>query len=348
MPQFVPGGPIVHDTLVQDLEDDRVVIFCGAGISMGAGLPSYHGLVEHCCEAFTHPLPAANDMEWTWPDRMLGALEIRYGAAAVRSVVAAQLNRRPKSLDLHRAILRLARLRRFQGLRLVTTNFDAFFEKARRKLRLKYEWHSGPVLPIPRNDRAASWRSLVYLHGRLGTLPTQQLILTSADFGRAYLTEGWASRFVSRLFADFTVLFIGYSLNDPVLRYMTDAFAAEDAEMRLSEPRGPAYIFVPYHGDVPPPGEAYQHRNLKPIYYNAANKHLHLQKTILAWADAREDYLANTTALITRIAPTRPDAINPTDTANLLWAVAGREEDRWHGARVFARAGGERDPAPIE
>jgi SIR2-like domain len=153
---------------------------------------------------------------------------------------------------------------------------------------------------------------------------------------------------VSRLFADFTVLFIGYSLNDPVLRYMTDAFAAEDAELRLSEPRGPAYIFLPYHGEVPSPAEAYQHRNLEPIFYNATNDHLRLQETILAWADAREDYLANTTGLITRIAPTRPDAINPTETANLLLAVTGREDDHGHGARVFARAGGDKDPPPIE
>ena len=35
MPKFVKGGPVVPDELVQSLEDDRVVIFCGAGISMG-------------------------------------------------------------------------------------------------------------------------------------------------------------------------------------------------------------------------------------------------------------------------------------------------------------------------
>ena len=41
MPTFIPNGPFVPDRLVQQLEDDQVVIFCGAGISMGAGLPSY-------------------------------------------------------------------------------------------------------------------------------------------------------------------------------------------------------------------------------------------------------------------------------------------------------------------
>ncbi len=100
--------------------------------------------------------------------------------------------------------------------------------------------HSGPILPIPRNDRIVSWKSIAYLHGRLDPsgVANDQLVLTSADFGRAYLTDGWAARFVTRLFSDFTVLFIGYSLNDPVLRYMTDAFAAEDSLSRFAPSTG--------------------------------------------------------------------------------------------------------------
>jgi NAD-dependent SIR2 family protein deacetylase len=44
VPSFVAHGPLVPDELVQDLEDDRVVVFCGAGISRGAGLPDFDGL----------------------------------------------------------------------------------------------------------------------------------------------------------------------------------------------------------------------------------------------------------------------------------------------------------------
>ena len=322
MPQFVRNGPIVPDELVQDLEDDRVVMFCGAGISMGAGLPSFAGLVEHCFRELSHPLPENGHGDWNWPDRMLSALESRYSAVQVRSIVSDRLSKRPRDLALHRAILRLARLRRYDGLRLVTTNFDTYFEKASRGLGLRYKSHAGPVLPIPRNDHLASWRSLVYLHGRLGEAPAEQLVLTSADFGRAYLTDAWAARFVARLFADFTVLFIGYSLNDPVLRYMTDAFAAEDAEMRFGRSRGPAYIFTSYDGGMAPDPQPFRDRNLKPILLDtSAQRHLHLKDTVIAWAEARDDYLANVSRLIGEIAPRRPDAIDPTDTANSLWVV---------------------------
>lgn len=132
--------------------------------------------------------------------------------------------------------------------------------------------------------RHASWRSIVYLHGRLDTTDggNQHLVLTSADFGRAYLTDAWAARFVARLFAEFTVLFIGYSLNDPVLRYMTDAFAAKDALSRSGRMRPQAYLFVSYTGRTPPAASSWHARRLEPIFYRAAYKHRALKSRSLS------------------------------------------------------------------
>lgn len=354
MPQFVRNGPVVPDSLVQDLEDDRVVVFCGAGISVGAGLPTYRGLVEHCFAELGQAPPSQRHRDWDWPDRLLGFLESRTSPARVREVVAARLSQPPQTLDMHEAILALAQLRHANGIRLITTNFDLYFEQAARSFQLGRDFHAGPILPIPRNDRGSSWRSLVYLHGRLNGGPNSDLVLTSADFGRAYLTDAWAARFVARLFADFTVLFIGYSLADPVLRYMTDAFAAEDAEARFARDRGPAYIFTPYNAGQPQNRQAFLDRRLEPIFYHDERHHRLLKATLIAWAEARSDYLINTAAMIQRIARFRPDAIGPTDTANLLWAVFGRTDPLGHGARTFAECGqavgaGDLDqPPPIE
>ena len=107
MPTFVANGPFVPDHLVQDLEDDRVILFCGAGISMGAGLPSYGGLVEHCYNELGETLPTNRSSDWQWPDRMLGALENRF-PADMRRTVAKRLDQPPVDLAIHRAILELA------------------------------------------------------------------------------------------------------------------------------------------------------------------------------------------------------------------------------------------------
>lgn len=128
MPIFAAKGPHVPDALVQALEDDRVIVFCGAGISVGAGLPTYNGLVQHCYDTLGITAPTQKD-EWKWPDRLLGALEDSCTPMAVRRVVAELLSQDPTTLELHHAILRLARLNRAKGTRLVTTNFDTFLDR---------------------------------------------------------------------------------------------------------------------------------------------------------------------------------------------------------------------------
>lgn len=340
---------MVPDKLVQDLEDDRVVLFCGAGISMGAGLPDYSGLTQAAFDAMLTQAPPKRDPQWYWPDRMLGELEARSQPGAVREAIAQVIARPPTDTTIHKALLRLSTLRRFAGLRLVTTNFDTYFEAADASLRPGIDLHSSPLLPIPKNDTTASWRSVVHLHGRLEQPPgtNENLVLTSADFGRAYLTEGWAARFVGRLFSDFSVLFVGYSLNDPVLRYMTDAFAAEALAARRKSARPPAYIFVAHKGRAPPATalDDWRRRGLEPIFYSDRLGHRQLKDTLVGWAAARDDWLSSTTTLVARLGSARPESLGPSEIANLIWAVFGRPQDDGYGAKVFAQLA---PAAPIE
>ncbi|MCY4613010.1 MAG: hypothetical protein OXB94_05240 [Nitrospira sp.] len=50
MPAFVTDGPNIPEHLLQAHEEGRVVFFCGAGISIPAGLPPFRGLVDRIYE----------------------------------------------------------------------------------------------------------------------------------------------------------------------------------------------------------------------------------------------------------------------------------------------------------
>lgn len=134
--------------------------------------------------------------------------------------------RRKGAIDTHSALLSLARSRE-GALRLVTTNFDRIFHVAAKRTGQTFQDHAAPMLPIPKNSR---WNGLVYLHGllpeKIDDTALNRLAVTSGDFGLAYLTERWAARFVTELFRNCVVCFVGYSINNPVLRYMMDALAA--------------------------------------------------------------------------------------------------------------------------
>ena len=230
--QFIPEGPHIPDDLIQLLEDESVVLFCGAGVSKNVDLPLFGELVQDVYTRLHEPLNAEgaptneeerNEFRVKNFDRVLGLLEARLGSrSVVREAVRDRLMLAPSTeLPFHRSLLDLARTPA-GTCRLVTTNFDRGFLIASNG---QIQCDVAPMLPPAKTGR---WSRLVHLHGLLGAegRSLQDLVLTSADFGEAYITSGWASRFVTELFSQFTVVFVGYSVNDPVMRYLVDALVS--------------------------------------------------------------------------------------------------------------------------
>ncbi len=332
--QFINNGPDIPDELLQAHEEGRVVFFCGAGISYPAGLPSFKGLVDdiyRLCD--TQPEDIESEaLERDQFDAALDLLERRHPGQrlAVRSALAKALKpklKRKGATDTHAALLRLGRSRE-GALRLVTTNFDRVFHSAANRLGQTIQVYSAPMLPIPKNSR---WDGLVYLHGQLPAkkddTALNRLVVTSGDFGLAYLTERWASRFVSELFRNYVVCFVGYSINDPVLRYMMDALAAD---RMLGEVTPQAWAM----GDSQPGQQnhkkiEWEAKGVKPILYEVpAGSHDHsaLHKTLHTWADTYRDGTLGKERIVVSHALARPSASTQQDdfVGRMLWAISDK------------------------
>ena len=116
---------------------------------------------------------------------------------------------------LHRDLLRL--FGSGDRVRLVTTNFDHHFSTAYAELfGATPAVFRAPALPL-----GQSFSGIVHVHGDLSR--PDDMVLTDADFGRGYLTEGWARRFLVDVFRHYTVLFVGYSHDDVVMNYLARA-----------------------------------------------------------------------------------------------------------------------------
>ena len=319
MPELVADGPTIPVHLMNEVDNGSVVFFCGAGISAssGSGLPGFEELVQHVYET-NHMEPdaverEALDLEELDPgrrlpkfDKALGLLERpgRLGAQAMRLSVIARLSRpAPGPLDVHEALIALSR--RERGVRLITTNFDNRFVEARLEEGFI---DAAPKLPVPKPH---SWASLVHLHGRIMLDDDgSNLVLTAADFGRAYLTEQWAARFVTELFREFTVVFVGYSVSDPVMSYMVDALAAERAKgARFAT----AYAFADHDGTSAGKqkvGDGWLAKNVEPVLYERREDHRLLGETLVEWARIRSDpFRARSRIAITEMSkmPSGPD-----------------------------------------
>ena len=333
MPAFVTNGPYIPERLLQAHEDGRVVFFCGAGISYPADLPDFRGLIGRLYKEL--------DTTWTqYPiekqaydneqyDAMLNQLERRYPGHRfkVRTALANVLKpkwRKKGATTTHQALLQLA-IDHKGKTRLVTTNFDRIFKSIITRHKPEIPSFDAPLLPIPKPTR---WHGVVHLHGLLPTSADEtalnRLVLTSGDFGLAYLTERWAARFVSELFRNYTVCFVGYGINDPVLRYMMDALAADEL---LGETRPEAYAFAGFHdGEREQARIEWQTKGATPLLYEVpadTYDHSALHLTLKEWADTYRDGVSGKKMIISKhastppLTPSRPNSI----VGLVLWAL---------------------------
>lgn len=330
--QFIADGPDIPDALLQAHEEGRVVFFCGAGISYPAGLPNFQGLVD---KVYQYLGATLNEIEREAYDRhqfdaTLDLLERRIPGKriAVRTALIESLQpdlHRQGATDTHAALLKLARDR--QGaLRLLTTNFDRIFEHVAEQSEQSWNPYSAPMLPVPKTAR---WNGLVYLHGvlpdKVEESDLNRLVVTSGDFGLAYLTERWAARFVTELFRNYLVCFVGYSIDDPVLRYMMDALAAD---RMLGEATPQAYAFGNTEPDLRQRNSIkWEAKNVTPILYEVpqgSKNHSALHRTLQAWAETYQDGTLGKERIVVEYALARPSASTRQDdfVGRMLWALS--------------------------
>lgn len=209
--------------LITAQRDGRLAVFAGAGVSMGppSNLPSFGALATAIAAGVLEPTPGEG------LDSFLGRLELHGIDVQARTRALIDI---PTSTPRATHQLIASLFRDGDSVRLVTTNFDRHFTTVTRAEYPDGEIFVGPALPLGRE-----LNGVVYLHGAVEKVRSR-LVLTDADFGRAYLADGWATRFLMEMFREFTVLFIGYSHTDPVMRYLARSFIGPTARFALTPP----------------------------------------------------------------------------------------------------------------
>ncbi|WP_312522691.1 DUF4020 domain-containing protein [Anaerospora sp.] len=210
---FVTKDVNIPNEIFEALENGKLVIFAGAGVSVDppSNLPSFTDLAKQIGEGCT----SMKKREAI--DLYLGRLQ-NEGVMVhdlAKSILGDAASRPTK---LHTGIVNL--FKEHKNLRIVTTNFDPHFSKViDGKFPGLVDTYYAPALPL-----GEQFTGLIYLHGSVNK-ESKSIVLTDSDFGHAYLTSGWATRFLQGMFAAYTVLFIGYSLNDPIMTYLSRGLA---------------------------------------------------------------------------------------------------------------------------
>lgn len=286
--RFIAKGPDLPDDLLIARDQGRVVFICGAGVSLArTGLPDFWGLAEEVAKALgvqtgehiskiiqANREAPANQLKTISADRLFGLIEQDFEIADIYAAVSTALRPKPESdLSAHKILLDLATTR--EGLvRIVTTNFDLLFNACDPGLPC----HRPPRLPDPK--RPKELHGIVHLHGSVNLdysgAEADGFVLSSSEFGQAYLADGWATSFIKEILDNYIVVFIGYSADDPPMQYLLEA-------LRKSPNSGKnIYAFHPC-SNIDGYSQWTQ-KGVMPIEYDDADRHRALWETLEVWA----------------------------------------------------------------
>lgn len=326
--KFHPDGPSIPSNLLVQRNEGSVIFFCGAGISRRAGLPDFAGLTQKVVDKLRPEKKTLDAIErGDSSDRVFSLLVREFGQSEIDREIhsALKITRKP-DLSCHQTIIDLSR-----GVngrpQLVTTNFDLLFEAVEKRI--------SRVAPpaLPDLSLRQSIDGVVYLHGRLRKPEVgvaSGYVISSADFGRAYLSEGWATRFVKSLRERYTIVLLGYRAEDPPMRYLLEGLNAADGVSYNS----PIYAFT--EGDEGDAEEEWQDRGVTPICYRKSDNHSGLWDTLSAWAEAVRNP-EGWAEKVVGIAQKRPPDVTPHERGQVVELVSSKQ-----GAKLFSDA----QPAP--
>lgn len=199
--------------IINAIRNKKLVIFAGAGVSMGepTNMPNFNKLTKIISKGMYQQFNSDRETA----DQYLGELESL--EIPVKEMTCELLNKEGVEPNiLHKSIVKL--FKDTSEVKIITTNYDLMFERA-----LEYKNRGTcPVYTYPALPFGDNFNGIIHLHGNVKD--SQNIILTDADFGKAYLTNGYVTRFLVELYTSgYIVLFVGYSYGDITMRYLSRA-----------------------------------------------------------------------------------------------------------------------------
>lgn len=343
--RFLKDGPTIPDDLLTARDEGRVVFFCGAGVSRAyAGLLDFFGLAENviCKLGVPTDSPAykilneAREIDKRTGvsglisvDRIFGLLERDFLVRDIKTAVAEALQpHEDVDLSAHQILLNLATTPEGK-VQLVTTNFDRLFENCCDTLKI---WQP-PSLPDP--SRPGEMDGIIHLHGcatkDYAGAEGDGFILSSSEFGRAYLSDGWATEFFREIIDRYVVVFIGYTADDPPVQYLLEALNTK------ASPLDGVYAFQ--SGEANEATTKWLHKGVEAIPYAENDRHRTLWETLSAWAERAktpDDWYKS----VIDLAKNGPEQLQPHERGQVAHIISTLE-----GARKFSEGD---EPPPAE
>lgn len=215
------------DEVASAIVREKAVLFVGAGLSVGAGLPSWRELASELATEIDCPTTLS-------PPDIAQYYENEKGRHALYTKLRIKLGERAASItENQRKLVSL-------GFRaIITTNYDRLLEDALHACGCRFH-------QIIDDSDASYWDEesevqLLKLHGDIESVDS--IVLTRRDYSLFFRTHAIITRRLHAILLDRPLVFVGYRLDDPDFNSVFDEITFDLQEHRL-----PSY-FVGFNVD---------------------------------------------------------------------------------------------------
>ena len=207
--------------IVKAKNNNKLIIFAGAGVSVDSNVPNWSQLVEQLRSELDNDTESFNLVGDTYLNER--------GQKEYQEKIQEILNHGHTNANpIHEKILQL------RPLHVVTTNYDTHFEQLIDTGRFQYSVVSKDSdLPYTKTSSL-----LIKMHG---DFDSRNIILTKHDYDNYSNLFPLVEGYVKGLFASKLVLFIGFSFTDPNL----DQIVNSVKEILLEDAQRPYLLFIP-------------------------------------------------------------------------------------------------------
>jgi SIR2-like domain len=236
--------------IVQAKEQNRLVVFAGAGVSKNSDIPFWSELIKQIQSQIT-----ISDNETD----QLKIAQLFYNLRDKKEyydyIKKILLYKKAHYNPINEAILSL------NPQHIITTNYDDLFEQVIHRDSLQYD--------VIRQDSDFPNANLsTYLIKMHGCFETQNIVLTENDYLKYSQNFPLIESYLKGLFASRLVVFLGFSFSDINLKYII-----QRVDSVLGNHKQPSYIYLdsPYN-DLE--RNYLRNRQIIPIYFDEINKYL--------------------------------------------------------------------------
>ncbi|PKF58038.1 hypothetical protein CW748_04335, partial [Alteromonadales bacterium alter-6D02] len=219
--------PEVPGELRDAIENDKLVVFVGAGLSINSGLPGWGQIVSELLQENKDYINKADAFRAALESGIMSPLDILDKIEDSRKTVFSAFEKKLSETtpsDLHSAFGKISR-------RFVTTNFDKLIESS---ANIKQIITPDSKFNLGKIDTEEEF--VLKLHGDIDRV--DNCVVFSSQYEELYKNEQLSTFQLKKLFSSYTVLFVGFSFTDP---YVTELF---NFVTNLQEDLGPRHFFI--------------------------------------------------------------------------------------------------------